>query len=158
MKPLAVRVSDITERGLLLEEEIGPNLLDMDAEDASLTGPLRVHAELELSGEEVRARIRASVNLRLSCARCLREFDYALNGDYVFFLEKGQGKQLDLLQPLRAEVMLEYPIKPLCSQECRGLCPLCGADLNELQCDCKKRADRKEINRMPDMEIKNKTV
>lgn len=42
----------------------------------------------------------------------------------------------DLDELLRQSILLAIPIKPVCSEECKGLCPHCGADLNNGQCDC----------------------
>lgn len=47
-----------------------------------------------------------------------------------------RGEMLDLQPLVRDALMLELPLAPLCSDDCRGLCPTCGADLNESSCDC----------------------
>lgn len=46
------------------------------------------------------------------------------------------GELLDLRPLVRDAVLLELPIAPLCREDCAGLCPTCGADLNEARCDC----------------------
>jgi uncharacterized protein len=58
------------------------------------------------------------------------EETYPLNGD-----------QLDLRPLVRDALLLELPLAPLCRPDCRGLCPTCGADLNEESCDCAPPAD-----------------
>lgn len=50
---------------------------------------------------------------------------------YVF-----QGEQLDLAPMIREQVILAAPLQPLCKDDCRGLCPQCGQDLNVQQCRC----------------------
>lgn len=47
-----------------------------------------------------------------------------------------RGEMLDLRPLIRDAVLLELPIAPLCRPDCEGLCPTCGADLNEGDCDC----------------------
>jgi uncharacterized protein len=44
--------------------------------------------------------------------------------------------ELDLGEPIREELVLAAPTYTLCDPECKGLCPHCGADLNETTCDC----------------------
>lgn len=44
--------------------------------------------------------------------------------------------RLELVEMLREQVILAIPMRPLCREECRGLCPTCGQDLNERRCDC----------------------
>ena len=45
--------------------------------------------------------------------------------------------QIDLVQMIREQIFLAMPMKPLHSDDCKGLCPSCGANLNETTCDCK---------------------
>lgn len=47
-----------------------------------------------------------------------------------------QGDEIDLSEPLRQNILLELPLKPLCQAACKGLCPTCGANLNEEACRC----------------------
>ena len=47
-----------------------------------------------------------------------------------------QGEQVDLASMLREEIILAAPIQPLCSENCAGLCPRCGQNLNEERCAC----------------------
>lgn len=82
----------------------------------------------------------------LTCVRCLRAFDQTLSWKLteVFALSKKtvsesglivpEDAQLDLQPILRDYALLEVPIKPLCRRDCRGLCPVCGQDLNVKDC------------------------
>ena len=101
----------------------------------------------------VRGRIRAAA--RLECVRCLRTFDLPVAtqltvvadraggrgrlesdleaDDYMTFHD---GRQLDLREEAREALLLELPITPHCREDCRGLCPRCGADLNDGPCGC----------------------
>src|ERR1044072_582574 len=44
--------------------------------------------------------------------------------------------QIDLNELLREQFYLELPMKPLCTEDCKGLCPQCGTNLNTGTCDC----------------------
>jgi uncharacterized protein len=46
------------------------------------------------------------------------------------------GDEIDLEPPLREQILLAVPIAPLCDEQCKGLCPLCGADRNQGECGC----------------------
>ncbi len=75
----------------------------------------------------------------LTCARCLQEFDQALAASYrEEFAQKPsdeqfayQGNRLSLAPMLRTVLLLEVPLRPLHQSDCRGLCPVCGQDLNQ---------------------------
>lgn len=89
--------------------------------------------------------------LKTLCDRCLKEdeqnivyrFEHTLmrslndvdNDEYIV-IEDGI---LNLLELASADIVLELPIKSLCSENCKGLCPKCGANLNETSCGCKTK-------------------
>lgn len=56
------------------------------------------------------------------------------NDDYIFI----EDEKLDLLSPVEEQMMLEMPSKTLCREDCLGLCPKCGKNLNEGPCGCEK--------------------
>ncbi len=49
----------------------------------------------------------------------------------------GQGMEIEVAALLWEEFLISLPVKPLCKEDCKGLCPICGADRNKEQCDCK---------------------
>ncbi|MBI5178330.1 MAG: DUF177 domain-containing protein [Nitrospinae bacterium] len=119
-----------------------------------------ITVSLTKSGDEVFAAGVASGTVRLQCARCLAEFDSELNAviEAPFFpkgsaeemageeaeeeeMDEGdvniyEGKHLDLYPVIRDQLYLALPIKPLCREDCKGLCPKCGADRNVTTCGC----------------------
>lgn len=97
------------------------------------------------------------VDLRLTCSRCLSPFRYPVNQHfrsiYSPFYQTCQeedlelkpydmdvsiynGEELDLNNVLYEQIFLGMPAQALCSPECKGLCPVCGANLNEGPCHC----------------------
>lgn len=115
-------------------------------------GALRV----EKSGSRVSVRGKLSSSARLECVRCLNAFDLAVEVDFTVFadvsgasdrreeeaLERDDymlfhdGRRLDLRESVRELLLLELPITPHCREDCPGLCPKCGADLNVGPCGC----------------------
>jgi uncharacterized protein len=53
--------------------------------------------------------------------------------DYEYY----EGDIIDLDQVIVEQIMLQVPLKPLCGESCRGLCPHCGANLNKTSCGCR---------------------
>jgi uncharacterized protein len=51
-----------------------------------------------------------------------------------------QGEKINLKDTIQEQVVMEFPLRALCKQDCKGLCPKCGADLNEDLCDCDRRS------------------
>ena len=90
----------------------------------------------------------------LECVRCLNEFEHHLDWHmtelYAFskksVSESGlilpEDAHIDLQPLIREYALLEIPIKPICKPDCKGLCPVCGEDLNQV--DCGHKGDTKE--------------
>jgi uncharacterized protein len=75
------------------------------------------------------------VDLHLLPAPTARQEQLELGPDDLE-LDFYQGDTLDVVRLLRSETDLALPMKPLCRQECKGLCPHCGTNLNTEQCQC----------------------
>ncbi len=96
------------------------------------------------------------VTVRLSCSRCNAMTDVALSGRFMREYRMSERMaaiddpdeevlplpgELDLLDVLREEVWLAWPQHVVCRPDCRGLCPHCGADLNQASCACANERD-----------------
>ena len=117
--------------------------------------PRGVEATLALdrTGEMVAIRGQIRSWARLECVRCLRTFDLPITADVTVVMGRAgghfwqevdrdddmkfhDGRLLDLREEAREAMLLELPITPHCREDCRGLCPRCGADLNDGPCEC----------------------
>jgi uncharacterized metal-binding protein YceD (DUF177 family) len=133
--------------------------LGSDAEEPpELVTSLRGHLDLRLSGRRLFVSGAFAVKVNMSCARCLTNFVGKVGDEIDEIVEIGEpsllpeaddpdsfigikNRELDLT-PLLAELFwLSWPIRALCSPDCKGLCPKCGANLNEGPCDCGKDAE-----------------
>lgn len=119
----------------------------------TLREPLRVELKAQSVGEGVLVRGRMSTRLDLECRRCLAPVEGEIADEVTLLYEplgedeeaelEGEvyplpprGDQLDLAPALREELILRVPQFVVCSDTCRGLCPTCGANLNETTCNC----------------------
>jgi len=111
--------------------------LSLDLEEVEFTEPIQVIAQLKREVNFVRAEGEVKGNLRLRCSRCLedfiRDFSYGLN---LLFSVKKEDTFIDITENLREEIILNHPFKVLCKSDCKGLCPLCGQNLNKGRCNC----------------------
>ena len=105
-----------------------------------------VDVELEAVPGGVIARGTVSAPWRGDCRRCLGDAAGEVRSDVLEVFEEDHdpdqtyplaGDQVDLEPLAREAVILGLPLAPLCRVECRGLCSVCGADLNVLSCDCR---------------------
>ncbi|MEL6307888.1 MAG: DUF177 domain-containing protein [Chloroflexota bacterium] len=111
----------------------------------AILGELR----MSCTKEGILAQTKLHVHVERECARCLDMFEHAIPvqveelyasprpiGDTEFFV--GDDGQLNLAPLLRAEVLIALSHRQYCSADCKGLCPVCGINLNHESCDCER--------------------
>jgi len=152
---MKIAVSDITDEGLDLafEKTVRSELL-------SILSPVRVALRVDKFGAEVLAKGEVKTRVELQCSRCLKDFprDMDVTVNVVYHpaeelkgderhevkddeLDMGfyQGDELDVDDLVMEQILLNVPMKPLCSEACKGICPKCGDDLNVKTCNCERR-------------------
>jgi uncharacterized protein len=149
---MRIVVSEIPDEGLDVELKETP-----PSQEVRYAGPVHARLRIERKGSEVMVSGDVRSDVALECSRCLkpyvvrgsapvsvvyrpaeglsREEHYELKGDE---LETGfyRGDILDTDDILTEQVLLNLPMKPLCSQDCKGICPKCGIDRNVETCHC----------------------
>jgi len=150
-----INIKNIPDTGLEIKGSRQVRVEGMGNTDADLD--LRVL----LIAEDVFVSGGVSTSVGLECSRCLGGFpsNISLNLNLAYCQEPGDaedkevdsgdmntgflvGDELDLEEVIAEQILLGVPMKPLCSEECKGFCPKCGVDLNNNDCDC----DRSYIN------------
>lgn len=153
---MAIKINDIPPEGLTLELD---EKLDLSGKEGSLTA-VKASLRIKPAGSGIFTIAgRAQAALLLECSRCLRSFSHAVDTEMHFDLAplsslgtaaehelgKGelemefyQGDELDPAELVREQVLITLPMVPLHSPDCKGLCSVCGADLNEAECGCRK--------------------
>ena len=120
-----------------------PDGIGNDVIGVPTTSPIHLDLRLEGVGDGVLATGVAEVQLRGECARCLTEIEADAEIDLQeLFLFPGtdpddteasrvEAEMIDLEPVLRDAAMLDLPFIPLCREDCAGLCPTCGVNLND---------------------------
>ena len=146
-------------------EEVGNylNLMALqESGECRFLGPLRIQLVVAREYDHIRVHGRAETKVRLYCSRCLVEYDMEIDAPFtVFYLRAAtgivqdeevelteedlvsatyEGEEIDFSPEISEQILTEIPFKPLCNEECRGLCPECGVDLNEAACGCKDQS------------------
>ncbi len=114
--------------------------------------PVRVTGAVTVRAGVVTLSARVGFVFHGACDRCLTPFtktyDIPLEHTLVTTLENEENDdfilldnyQLNLSDLVMADILLELPYKTLCREDCRGLCPLCGKNLNEGLCGCNRKS------------------
>lgn len=157
-----LRVDDITAEVRELEfpepeGEINRMLQVGAVRDYCLNGPVKVKLSYYRAGSELFFQGEIAATAHGSCARCAEDFVASRGRAFRYVLtprvlgdDDGKaglraddlefsfydGDQVDLAPLVREQTLLAYSTLPLCREDCRGLCPRCGANLNERECGC----------------------
>ena len=122
-------------------------------------GPILVRLDLLRTGRMVLVRSRIEAQVEWRCARCLESFRRTLSSEYTTTLKPRpsspspspeeveltredletdfyEGEEIQLTPLVQDQVLLALPQKAICREDCRGLCPRCGKNLNRESCQC----------------------
>jgi uncharacterized protein len=128
---MKIHVNRIPYEGLREETVYDPKTLDMDRFDVRLEDPIAVSAVITKAEQEIVVQATIHCQLRLSCARCLGAFESPLRLSVTLSYQVGPSDVVDITNDIRQEIILAYPMVPVCQQQCKGLCPTCGQNLNQ---------------------------
>lgn len=132
----SIPVNQISDETTPIHEWMDAKGLNLDVENVRFKGRVEFRGCLERVDENLSVGIHTEGMQTLTCSRCLENFDRQFNKDMLFTVEIQGQMTINLLPFLREEIVVEYPIRALCGENCKGLCPSCGANLNQGPCRC----------------------
>lgn len=138
---MRVAIADIPEEGLRVHESCDPAALGLETSEITYAEPLGVSARIQRHDDDLLVAVEATSTRRMVCGRCLATFQQPYHGEFHLAIEIQGRVSVDLTEDIRQEILLSDPMTLLCRQECRGLCPRCGQNLNEGPCGCTERVD-----------------
>jgi uncharacterized protein len=152
-------VKDLAVRKMHIRKSYAPGSIDYGLNEVKQLEPLEVNATAELLEGQIRVTGELQTRIEMVCARCLEPVIEEVHRDFDLFYQpllKGtpneeerlkdddteigffEGEGLFLADVLKEQVLLSLPMKVICQSDCRGLCPHCGANLNQEQCRCER--------------------
>ena len=136
---ILVNTSHITDTFLRLRGTESADVLELTG-DVTAAGEIRYDLTASMAGQDLVVRGEASVPVKTECARCLRDVAATLCAKEICIVrENVPAREVDITSDIREELLLTMPSRFLCSSDCKGLCPGCGANLNEKKCSCGKK-------------------
>ena len=135
-----------------------PEAFSLANEDFRVLAPVEFRAHVSKDAQKVRLTGRLRTTLETNCSRCLESYTIPVDAafDLMFLPEAEPGPDgerevsnddvgvshykddvIDLGEVVREQFFLALPMKPLCQPDCKGLCPVCGANWNREECGCR---------------------
>lgn len=125
------------------------------------------------SGNDIFVSGRIQLSVIRECGRCLERFETVMDIPVTYVIARAHveekehelsveeleqsflhGDEVDITQIIEEQVALALPMRPLCSETCRGLCPRCGSDLNNNQCDCNRDVVDVRFEKLKDFQVR----
>jgi uncharacterized protein len=153
---MAMKINDIPPEGLTLELNQKLDLFNTGTVSTSFTAVLSIRPAgsgvIHITG-------RVQADPQFECSRCLREFPYHIDTELNIDLapatvlgtapdhelarseldmEFYQGEEIEPLDVVKEQLLISVPMVPVHRPDCKGLCPVCGTDLNEADCGCQR--------------------
>ncbi len=148
-----------------LDRRFEPSEFDLTDDEFRILAPVTLKGRLHKDGQKVRFTGRVTTTLEWDCGRCLEPFTIPVDAHFdLIYLPVGspmvaptkpadgaereitdddiavsyyENDTIDLADVMREQFYLALPMKPLCREDCKGLCPMCGVNRNRESCSCK---------------------
>jgi uncharacterized protein len=164
---MIIDIDKLPKEGLRISKEFEFFSVDLVDEDAVFLDPVRAELNIKRIGEEIFVKGKLTTRLSFVCSRCLAPFEYPVDSkfDLVFLPEelnivKDQLEEediskffyssckLDIEQLVLEQLNLAFPAKPLCSENCQGLCPVCGRVIHNGECACVTKSSDPRLDKL----------
>ena len=153
---MAIKINDILPEGLTLDLAQKLDLFDEGIGSTEFTASLSIKPS---GGGAFHITGRVQADPVLECSRCLKNFSYHVDTELSIDLasmktlgtspeheldrselemEFYQGEEIEPLDFIKEQILISLPMVPLHRPDCKGLCAVCGSDLNEADCGCRK--------------------
>jgi uncharacterized protein len=178
-----IEIHELERHPVDFDEKFPPGTIDLGP-DQRQSSPLHTSGRAQLVEEhhgkhklikDIRLNGELSTSVEIACARCLEPVVQDVKRDFdLLYRPRGadagreelsvtsaeaeisyyEGQGLLLEDVLREQVLLAVPLKAICRQDCKGLCPQCGANLNLTKCSCSEPAEDPRWSALKDLRSK----
>jgi uncharacterized protein len=154
---MIIDIDRLPREGLEVTKEFEFSAVEIIEESAVFFQPVLAEISVKKVGEEVFIKGRIKTVLSFVCSRCLVPYEFPIDShfDLVYLPEELEqvkdeldsddlntsfyySRRIDLREVVLEQFNLTFPVKPLCSESCQGICPVCGRNINSGECSCIK--------------------
>jgi uncharacterized protein len=180
---MLIEIRELEAHPMDFDEELPPESIDLGP-DWRQTGPLKSSGRAQLVEEhhgkrqliqDIRVIGKLKTRIETACARCLEPVLQDISRDFdLLYRPQGadagqqetpittaeaevsyyQGEGVLLEEVLREQILLGAPLRAICREDCKGLCPTCGKNLNLEKCGCSQAVEDDRWNALKDIRSK----
>ena len=161
---LEIQISELAEAPLTIDIDAKSSELGLGNDDFTFLDPVTGRATLTLVRGKVIVKGVLKCRVKTLCIRCLNDFEFECRGTVHIVYEHDRrlleppavgdpnepdlcyfdGESIKPYDDFRQVLLVNLPDFPLCTSECKGLCPQCGKDLNKGECGCETQSPASE--------------
>jgi uncharacterized protein len=164
---MIIDIDRLSREGLHISKDFEFLHDDIIEEDAVFLLPVHADISIKKVGEEVYVKGKVKTLLSFVCSRCLVPFEFPVDSsfDLVYLPEEFEvakeeldygdlntsfyySRQIDLKEVVLEQLNLTFPFKPLCSEACQGICPVCGKNINSGDCSCETEESDSRLQKL----------
>jgi uncharacterized protein len=154
---MIIDIDRLPKDGLEISRGFEFSNIEIIDESAVFLQPVYAEVSVRKAGEEVLIKGRIKAVLSFVCSRCLVPYEFPVGShfDLIYLPEELEeakdeldsddlntsfyySRRIDLREVVLEQLNLTFPVKPLCSETCQGICPVCGQNVNNGECTCVK--------------------
>ena len=180
-----IRIEQIKEDGLALDFEEKPEVFPVLSEminqgECEFSAPIKIALRAIRIDDMIEVKGEINTLVRLPCGRCLKEYETPLKSrfdlTYTHWItdaqedeEQGEieisaaemgliyfeGENINLQDGIQEQIIMAFPIKALCKENCKGLCANCGNDLNAGDCGCDRQPPDGRFAALKNLKLKD---
>ncbi len=156
---LSLNLAKIRTAEERFEREYQPDALGRENDDYTIVSPVSLAFDIHKDKQKFRLVGGVKTTLEMPCSRCLESFTTGVDASFDLHYQPHskpehhvaeerevdpdemdaayyENDEIDLRQLMEEQFYLSLPMKPLCKDDCKGLCANCGTNLNKATCDC----------------------
>jgi uncharacterized protein len=168
---MVIDIDKIPKEGLAVSRDFEFLNVDLVEENTVFLSPAHAECTVARVGDEIWIKGRLTARLSFICSRCLSPFEFpvAASFDLVYLPEEldlmkeeleeddlGQAfyhdNRIDLREIILEQLNLTFPLKPLCSQDCGGICTICGKVRRNGDCGCQVKEEDPRLRKLKNFE------
>lgn len=185
MKPLILHIEQIKDKTFFREFEENARTFPIIAEmiknrECEFLEPLKIGVKAFKIRELYEVEGNFLTRIRLACSRCLKDFDTPLASDFALTYTREvpglmdvlnaeeielrleeigllyfRREEINLQQGLQEQIVMAFPLQPMCAKDCKGLCSKCGLDLNRKDCGCEREPSANKFAVLKNLKLDN---
>lgn len=158
---ILINIEDIPDTGLDIDMSKPPDFIQIASNDFKLKEDIHIKCSIKKIGEDIYLDGDFDTKISVECSRCVKWFNMDVSSGFngIYFHDNTNsaqskknevheiredeidtytynGEEIDILPHIRDQIILSIPMKPLCKDDCKGLCQICGGNKNKKDCGC----------------------